>query len=46
MVPRDEVIVKREVHRTAVVPVEQEKTVDVIPSESEEEPSSDDVNFL
>merc|ERR1712168_798890 len=44
--PTDEVITKREVHRTVVVPVEQEKTVDVIPSESEEEPSSDDVSHI
>merc|ERR1711962_428953 len=42
--PRDEVITKREVHRTVVVPVDQQKTVDVIPSESEEEPSSDEVS--
>merc|ERR1712183_259185 len=42
--PRDEVVVKREVHRTVVVPAEKDKTVDVIPSESEEEPSSDDVS--
>merc|ERR1712113_525005 len=42
--PRDEVVVKREVHRTVVVPAEKDKTVDVIPSECEEEPSSDDVS--
>merc|ERR1712072_382861 len=44
--PTDEVIVKREVHRTVVLPAEKDETVDVIPSESEEEPSSDDVSQI
>jgi hypothetical protein len=41
--PKDEVVFRREVHRTVVVPADKDKTVDVIPSESEEEPSLDEV---
>merc|ERR1712072_541 len=44
--PTDEVIVKREVHRTVVLPAEKDETVDVIPSESEEEPSVDDITHV
>merc|ERR1712013_104504 len=42
--PRDEVITKREVHRTVVVPTETKESVDVIPSETEEEHSSDEAH--
>merc|ERR1712013_41605 len=42
--PKDEIITKREVHRTVVVPTETKESVDVIPSETEEEPSSDDTH--
>merc|ERR1712013_555657 len=41
--PQDEIITKREVHRTVVVPTEKKETVDVIPSESEDEPTVDDI---
>merc|ERR1712013_161709 len=42
--PQDEIITKREVHLTVVVPTETKESVDVIPSETEEEPSSDDTH--